>query len=158
MSKKKKVTSTKLSKKATWKKKFKTLQLGRSTWTARRPTYSTYPYLLTISSFRRNVFFNLSDFKGQTKICTNAGLKGFSGRAKMDHLVIIKLINDFVQEIGRKGIRSILLKFHHVGQKKYSLKKGIIKALGKYNVRFIGLLTTIGIAFNGSRRKKIRRK
>ena len=158
MSKKRTLASNKFSKKTTWKKKLRTMQLGRQTWVPHRLQYSTYPYLLTISFFRRNVFFNLSDLNGQTKLWTNAGRKGFVGRAKIDHLVVIKLINDFVQEIWRKGIRSILLQFNHIGQRKYSLKRGITQALEKYQVRFIGLLTIVGIAFNGCRRKKIRRK
>jgi len=86
------------------------------------------------------VFFNLSDFKGQTKLCTNAGLKGFLGRAKVDHLVIIKLIDDFVQSIGRKGIRSILLKFNHVGQKKIFFKKRYYSSFEKIQCSFYRLV------------------
>lgn len=137
--------------------KKKTTILGRNykKWVTRAKTYSSYPYLLTISFFRKNIFFNLSDFQGQTKYWTNAGCNSFSGSNKLNKITIITVTENFMQKIWKKGIRCILIKFN----KYNSLRKFIIRGIKSVSVpahpiKSLGIITELSVTFNGCRRKK----
>jgi hypothetical protein len=43
------------------------LNLVKKRWIARRKTFSPYPYILTISYYKTNVFFTVADIEGRTK-------------------------------------------------------------------------------------------
>jgi hypothetical protein len=49
------------------KKKSTYLLLGKNKWVPRKKTISPYPYLITISYYKSNVFFTVADIKGHTK-------------------------------------------------------------------------------------------
>jgi hypothetical protein len=43
------------------------LSLGKNRWVTRKKTISPYPYLITISYYKSNVFFTVADIKGYTR-------------------------------------------------------------------------------------------
>jgi hypothetical protein len=49
------------------KKKLASIPLGKNRWVIRKKTISPYPYLITISYYKSNVFFTAADIKGHTK-------------------------------------------------------------------------------------------
>jgi hypothetical protein len=49
------------------KKKSTYLLSGKNKWVPRKKTISPYPYLITISYYKSNVFFTVADIKGHTK-------------------------------------------------------------------------------------------
>jgi len=155
----------KLNKRGTLRKNYKKeiirkkkLTHTHKEWISSSKTYSSYPYLLTISFFRRNIFFNVSDFNGKTKYWTNAGRNNFFGKTKIAKLAVITMTENFIKKIWKYGIRCVIMKFNKRGTKRYPILKGIKRGLKNHPIKFVGILTKLDITFNGCRRKKTRRK
>jgi ribosomal protein S11 len=68
-------------------------------WVKKPIRYSSYLHLLIISSFRRNVFFTLTNSEGQVKYSTTAGQSGFTGEAKVARLALVTVTENFIQRI-----------------------------------------------------------
>jgi ribosomal protein S11 len=129
-----------------------------STWIPRSRKYSKYPYLLTISFFRSNVFLTASDFQGRIKVWTNAGRSGFKGRVKTDYMALITVTEHFLKRLYKFGIRYVFFKFKNFRRGRFAIRKAFRRNKRKYRFRFLGVWTELHISFNGCRNKKCRRK
>lgn len=128
-------------------------------WIKKSLKYSSYPYLLVISCFRRNVFFNLTNYKGQTKYWTCSGQFGFRGKTKVARMALITVTENFIKRIWEGGARNIILVFKNYNRRHTAMTRGIKLALKKnYLVKFVSLTIKTQIIFNGCRRKKKRRR
>ena len=133
--------------------------LIKSRWKTRAKTYDSYPYLLTVSFFRRNIFFNLSNHLGQTNFWTNAGRNHFQGRDKIDYMAVISMTEIFLRRIWVSGFNWIILNFKNYNRLNRAVKRGIKWSLKKgFQLKFISFSVKNEIAFNGCRRKKKRRR
>jgi ribosomal protein S11 len=129
-------------------------------WIKRTFRHSLYPYLLVISSFRRNVFFNVTNFKGQTKCWTSSGRCGFVGRNRINHMALITVTEKFIERISNQGIRRLILIFKNYSHSHRAIVRGIKRSLKerKASIKFLGLTLKTQNVFNGCRRKKRRRR
>ena len=148
-SKKKKIFQT---------KKPKSLTIQKA-WFKKPFKYSFYPYLFIISSFRRNIFFNVTNYKGQTKCWTSSGRFGFKGKTKMAHMAIISVTEKFIKKLWSYGIHHVLLIFKNYKPQHRAILRGIKQSLQKKNaLKFLSLTIKTTLVFNGCRRKKERRR
>lgn len=133
---------------------------GKERWVSRRKTVSPYPYILTISSYRRNVFFNVATIEGDTKALISVGAAGFKSKDKTTNLAIIKVAEMFWKKIWGLGIRQLILRFRNLyrSNKRFAIRRSLKKNRTKYPFKFLGLITDIDSSFNGCRLKKKRRK
>lgn len=139
-------------------KKTKSLKLQKP-WMKRSFYYSPYPYLLIVSCFRRNVFFNVTNYKGQTKHWTSSGRSGFKGKTRIEHMALITVTENFMKKIWNQGIRHLLLVFKNYNIKHKAIVRGIkLNLKKKYSVKFISLTIQMQNVFNGCRNKKKRRR
>jgi ribosomal protein S11 len=145
-------------KKKNQKLRTKPLILAKKRWVAKKKTFSPYPYIITVSFHKRNVFFTLSNIKGQTKMWTSSGRFHFKGRDKTAFMAIIQISEFFLKKIWRLGIRRAILKIKNANRKRFAVRKTIRRLRKKYPVKFVGVFMQIQVAFNGCRRKKKRRK
>jgi ribosomal protein S11 len=127
-------------------------------WKSKPKTFSLYPYIIIVSFFRRNLFLNLTDLKGQTKIWINAGQCGFSGRAKVAYMASVSIMQNFIQRIWKYGARVVILKFKNGIGPRRSIKRAIVQNRILYKFRFISFVYSLKLAFNGCRHKKKRRR
>lgn len=131
-------------------------------WKIRSKKYSDYPYIITVSFFRRNVFLTASDLQGRIKVWTNAGRWGFKGRNKKEYMAIVTVAENFFRKVANFGIRFVFLKFKNFRNPRAAIKKAIRKHKRKKNSRlrlkYLGIWTELHVSFNGCRRKKLRRK
>jgi ribosomal protein S11 len=136
----------------------KPLVLAKKRWINKKKTFSPYPYIITVSFYKRNVFFTLSNIKGQTKIWTSSGRLHFKGRDKTAYMAIIQVNQFFLKRIWRLGIRCAILKLKNVSRTRIAIKKSIRMMRKICPIKFVGLFIQMQIAFNGCRKKKKRRK
>lgn len=160
------------------------LELKKKTynpWKVRSKKYSEYPYVVTVSFFRKNVFLSASDLRGRIKFWTNAGRLGFKGADKTQYMAVVTVAEKFFKKLVRYGIRDVFLKFKNYKRSRNAIKRAIkkLKLTGKKTrwkkfklggktknqklygtrqVRFLGIWTELHISFNGCRKKKERRK
>lgn len=129
-------------------------------WLARPQKYSRFPYLITVSEFRRNIFLTAADFQGHIKLWTNAGRSGFKGRNKTESVAITSLTKTFLKKVWDYGIRTVFFKFKHCRRAQHAVKKALRtnRFTKKNNLKFLGVWTELNLSFNGCRRKKLRRK
>jgi ribosomal protein S11 len=97
-------------------------------WKIRSKKYSEYPYIVTVSFFKKNVFLSASDLRGRIKYWTNAGRLGFKGRDKTQFLALITIAQNFFKKLTRYGIRDVFLKFKNFKRTRYAIKKAIRKS------------------------------
>lgn len=97
-------------------------------WKIRSKKYSEYPYIVTVSFFKKNVFLSASDLRGRIKYWTNAGRLGFKGRDKTQFLALITIATNFFKNLRRYGIRDFFLKFKNFKRTRYAIKKAIRKS------------------------------
>lgn len=152
-------------KKINYKKKNKNKKLRldqknpvRNRWIARKKTFSDNPYVITISHYRRNIFFTAADFQGQTKLWLNSGRCGFKGREKINTMAVLTVANTFFKRLYRSGIRVAIFKYKNFNKTRWQIRKAIKKFKWKRRLRLIGFFLETQIAFNGCRVKKKRRK
>ncbi len=148
-----------------------------SPWKGRSKKYSEYPYVVTVSFFRKNLFLSASDLCGRIKYWISAGRGGFKGKDKQNHLAIVTIAEKFFSKLVRYGIRDVFLKFKNYKRNRYAIRKAIRKKKllgarrrrrfkwkgrkkirGNRKMRFLGIWTELHISFNGCRKKKQRRK
>lgn len=129
-------------------------------WLARPQKYSRFPYLITVSEFRRNIFLTAADFQGHIKFWTNAGRAGFKGRNKTEAVAITSLTKTFFKKVWDYGIRTVFLKFKHCKRAHHAVKKALRtnRFTHKNFLKLLGVWTELNLSFNGCRRKKLRRK
>jgi len=94
-------------------------------WATRSPKYSDFPYLITVSFFRRNLFLTAADFQGRIKVWTNAGRVGFKGRTKTEYLALITVTQDCLKKVWMYGIRHVFLKFKNFRRARNAIRKAI---------------------------------
>lgn len=128
-------------------------------WVKKPIRYSPYLHLLIISSFRRNVFFTLTNSEGQTRYSMSAGQSGFAGQARIARLALITVTENFLQKIWNQGIHAVFLIFKNYSKHYRAVIKGIKSILEKkYSFKIISLTVKTQTVFNGCRRKKRRRR
>jgi len=118
----------------------------------------SFPYIFLITFINNNIFVNVNDLQGQTKIWTNAGRQGLQGKDKISHLGLIELFRAFLKTIYLIKIRKLIIKFNGFTKHKYIIKKEIRNALKKYKFQILAYEICLKIPFGGCRRKKKRRK
>lgn len=96
-------------------------------WKVRSKKYSEYPYIITVSFFRKNVFLSASDLRGRIKLWTNAGRLGFKGADKTQYLSVVTVAEKFFKKLMRYGIRDVFLKFNNYKRSRFAIKKAIKK-------------------------------
>jgi ribosomal protein S11 len=157
--KKGKLKSKRLKNRLT-KKKVTSTPLVKKQWLARKTTFSPYPYVLTISYHRKNVFFTIADIRGNTKGWLSSGRFGYKTKDKTTYMAMVNLTQLFVKKAWSLGVRRAILKFKNISKKslRYAIRKALRKSRKLYPIKLIGFLFQIQIAFNGCRKKKKRRK
>ena len=130
----------------------------RTRWISKTKTFSNNPYVITISHYRRNIFFTAADLTGQTKFWINSGRCGFKGRNKINKFALLTIANTFFKSIQRAGIQNLIFKYKNYNKNRWQFKK-IIKGLKKkLRLKILGFFIETQIAFNGCRKKKKKRK
>ena len=94
-------------------------------WKVRSKKYSKYPYIITVSFFRKNVFLSASDLRGRIKCWTNAGRLGFKGADKTQYMAIVTVAESFFKRLTRYGIRDVFVKFKNYKRPRHAIKKAI---------------------------------
>lgn len=136
------------------------LNLVKKRWIVRRKTFSPYPYILTISYYKTNVFFTIADIEGRTKGWSSTGRFGFKKKDKTAYMAIVKVTEQFMKKIWSLGIRRVLLKFKNVYKRdtRFAIRNSLRKNWQSYPFKYLGILFQMQIAFNGCRKKKQRRR
>jgi len=144
----------------TLKKKITSVSLGKSRWVARKRTTSPYPYLITISYYKSNVFFTIADIKGHTKGWTSTGRRGFKNKDKTTYMALVRVTELFYKKVWGLGVRRAILKFRNFAKRgpRAAIRNGLRKIRRLYPIKYIGLIAENQISFNGCRKKKKRRK
>lgn len=125
-------------------------------WKVRSKKYSEYPYIVTVSFFRKNVFLSASDFRGRIKVWTNAGRLGFKGADKTQYMAVVAIAQKFFKKLRRYGIRKIFLKFKNYKRPRHAIKKALRKLrimTRSYRNRYRKCWTTKIIKKNGKKLK-----
>lgn len=164
-----------------------TVTSAKKRWALRKKTFSPYPYILTISYYKTNVFFTVADMKGQTKLWTSTGRSGFKKKDKTTYMAIVRVTELFYKRLWQWGVREVVLKFKNVAKRsarfalrhslrkirkanrkvmrathkmnrKYRQKKQVHKIKAYPRLRYMGFLWQFSVSFNGCRKKKQRRK
>lgn len=150
-------------------KNLKKLEAGVRTYnkmvkeTLQKKTYTninfSYPYILNITTINHNIFFNLTDLSGNTKIWTNAGRLGFKGKDKSSYMAIMHITSEFFKKIISSGIHFLILKYNGQSKQQRPVKKAIRRVLKKTktNIQIIGIEMHLSTPFGGCRAKKKRR-
>ena len=127
-------------------------------WIPKKKTYSNAPYVITVSFFRRNIFWTAANIRGQTKLWTNSGRCGFSGRNKINNMAIVTVGNTFFEKVLKHDIKFVIFKFQNYNRKRWQVRKVLKKFRKKRKFRVLGFLTETKISFNGCRVKKKKKK
>lgn len=130
----------------------------RKRWITKKKTFSRYPYVITVSHYRRNIFFTAANLKGQTKLWISSGRCGFYGRNKINKMAILTVGNLFFQKVLSYGIRYVILKYKNYSKNRWQIRKVLKKIKEKRRLRILGFLVETQITFNGCRTKKKKRK
>ena len=126
--------------------------------------FSNYPYLMTVTQFRRNIFLTITDFHGRIKVWTNIGSSGYKNKEKINYLAVFPVVKEFLKVVEKRRLfifflifrnirrwRGARAAFRHVFHQYLLTKK-------KKEFRLLGCWTELFISFNGCRLKKKRRK
>jgi ribosomal protein S11 len=134
--------------------------LVKKRWKIRKKTFSPYPYLMTISYYKTNVFFTVADIHGHTKVWTSTGRSGFKNKDKTTYMAIVRAMELFLKKIWNGGIRCMLLQFRNLYRRhaRFAIRFSLRKFKQRYRFQYLGLLVENQMAFNGCRKKKKRRK
>ena len=130
----------------------------RNRWISRDKTFSNTPYVITISHYRRNIFFTAADLTGKIKFWVNSGRCGFKGRDKINKFAILTIANVFFKKLQRSGIKNLIFKFKNYNKNRWQFKKIIKKLKQRRRLKILGFFIETQIAFNGCRKKKKKRK
>ena len=129
-------------------------------WVTRKKTFSPYPYIITISYYRSNIFFTVADIQGKTKAWISTGRGGFKNKDKTTYMAIVKVAELFFKKVWSLGIRRVILRFKNLYRRgtRSAIRNSIKKIRHRYSLKYLGILAEAQIAFNGCRKKKLRRK
>ena len=130
----------------------------RNRWMKRKRTFSKYPYVITVSHYRRNIFFTAANLKGQTKLWMNSGRCGFYGRNKINKMAVLTVGNMFFQKVLNYGIRCVIFQYKNYNKNRWQIKKVLKKIRERRRLKILGFLIETQITFNGCRTKKKKRK
>lgn len=103
-------------------------KLNKEKWKKKRKKYSKYPYLITISVLRKNVYLSACNLKGHIKLWTNTGCLQFKNKEKTNFFAIITTSQLFFKNLLRYGIRDIFIKFNGYQRARFAIRK-VIKLL-----------------------------
>jgi ribosomal protein S11 len=148
------------NKETTVKKKVSAVSLGKNRWITRKKAISPYPYLITISYYKSNVFFTVADINGHTKGWTSTGRAGFKNKDKTTYMALVRVTELFYKKVWSLGVRRAILKLRNLSKRgpRAAIRNSLRKIRRLYPVKYLGLLAETQISFNGCRRKKKRRK
>lgn len=129
-------------------------------WVTRKKTFSPYPYIITISYYKRNLFFTVADIQGQTKAWISTGRGGMKSKDKTTYMAIVKIAELFFKKVWSLGIRRVILRLKNLYQRgtRFAIRNSLKKIRHRYPLRYIGILAETQVAFNGCRKKKVRHK
>ena len=129
-------------------------------WAFRKKTFSPYPYVITVSNYKSNVFFTAADIQGQTKTWNSTGRSKFKNKDKTTYMAVMRVTELFYKKLWNFGIRCVLFKFKNFYKKntRFAVKNSIRKMKHKISLKYIGFFAHTQISFNGCRKKKRRRK
>ena len=152
-------------KKFNWKKNKKNKKLRlvqkktvKKRWLRKKKTFSNYPYVITVSRYRRNIFFTAANLKGQTKLWTSSGRCGFQGRNKINKMAVLSVANIFFEKVLSSGIKFVIFKYKNYNKNRWHIQKVLRKLKKKRRLKILGFLIETQITFNGCRTKKKKRK
>lgn len=135
------------------------LVLVKKRWEKKKKTFSQYPYIVTVSFYRKNVFFILADIQGRTKVWTSSGRLKFRGRDKTTYMAVLEISDFFFKKLWRYGrIRAILRLKNAKRGNRFAVRKTLRRLRKRSLIKFIGFFMQTSIAFNGCRKKKKRWK
>lgn len=127
-------------------------------WVTKKKTFSNYPYVITVSHYRRNIFFTAANLKGQTKLWISSGRCGFHGRNKVNKMAVLTVANAFFKKVSSYGIKYAIFKYKNYNKNRWQIQKVLRKLKKKRRLKILGFLIETQITFNGCRTKKKRRK
>jgi ribosomal protein S11 len=133
---------------------------AKKRWMLRKKTFSPYPYIITISYYKTNVFFIVADIQGHTKAWTSTGRSGFKNKDKTTYMAVVRVTELFLKKVWNLGIRRVILKFRNLYKRntRFAVRHSFRKFRRNYPFKYLGLLVQNQMAFNGCRKKKKRRK
>ena len=133
--------------------------LIKKRWGTRKKTFSPYPYIITVSFHRKNVFFTLANMQGQTKLWTSSGRLKFKGRDKTTFMAVLEVSEFFFKKLWRFGRIQAILKFKNARRgNRFAIQKTLRRLRKRSPIKLLGFFMQIYIAFNGCRKKKKRWK
>lgn len=130
----------------------------RKRWVTKNKTFSDNPYVITVSHYRRNIFFTASDIEGHTKLWVNSGRCGFKGREKTNKMAVLTVANVFFKKLRLFGIKEAIFKFKNFNKNRWHIRKAIRRFRWKRRLKLLGFFIETQISFNGCRTKKKRKK
>ena len=128
-------------------------------WKVQKKTFSPYPYIMTVSYYKTNVFFTVADIEGHTIAWTSSGRSGFKNKDKTTYMAVVRAMGLFLKKVWAIGIRHMILKFRnlHKRQARYAVRFTLRKFKHRYLFKYLGFVIQNQMAFNGCRKKKRRR-
>jgi ribosomal protein S11 len=123
-----------------------------------KKTFSPYPYIMTVSYYKSNVFFTVADIEGHTKIWTSSGRSGFKSKDKTTYMAVVRVMSLFLKKVWAIGIRHMILKFRNLYtlEASFAVRFILRKFRQRYLFKYLGFIIQNQMAFNGCRKKKRR--
>jgi ribosomal protein S11 len=111
-------------------------------------------FIITITFTKSNTYIHISDYLGKLKYFFSAGFLTFKGKKKKDRRIVLKsVLKKFRTSLKFLQSQPIALHLKNVGLNKFWIIKNFKQMF------FIKLIKNFNLyAFNGCRKKKIRRK
>ena len=129
----------------------------KNRWVAKKKAFSHYPYVITVSHYRRNIFFTAANLRGQTKLWISSGRCGFHGRNKVNKMAVFTIANTFFKKVYSYGIKYVIFKYKNYSRNRWQIRK-VLRKIKRRRLRILGFLIETQITFNGCRTKKKKRK
>lgn len=134
-------------------------------WKTRpRKKVSLYPYIISISQYRRNLFLTVADFRGRIKLWTSMGIGGYKNKEKLDYLAVFPTVIKFLKILKKRKILRFFFIFKNLRRirgARIAFQKvffSFVKKTKKNKLLLLGCWTQLHMSFNGCRSKKKRRK
>ena len=124
----------------------------------KKNTCGPFPYMFLITFINKNIFINLTDWRGNTKFWTNAGRNGLKGSSKISPLGLIEIITNFFKILYINKARKLLIKFNGFSTSRHVVKTEIKKNIKKYKFKILTFETYLKIPFGGCRLRRKRRQ
>lgn len=109
------------------KKRLEQKKGGYIPWKVRSKKYSEYPYVVTVSVFRKTLFLSASDLRGRIKVWLNVGRLGYTGRNRTQYAALVAVAQQFFKKLPRYGIRDVFLRFSNIKRARHAIRKAIRK-------------------------------